>query len=196
MPLPPLSMAQELKRLRRQVINRPFNSFDLDQCAEAAFFIIIIMHSLSEERSMQALLPQKVRWSVLSAVAQWWRRWTRARSNLFELDSCDPDQVERIARELGMSVSELRVVVRHGRDGADLLRRRMAALDLDLDELGRSEPATLRDLQRLCTMCRSRGRCARDLARKTSDQDWRDYCADAATLDMLSALKNCSDVRG
>ena len=146
---------------------------------------------------MQALLPQNDRWSVLSAVAQWWRRWTKARSDLFELESCDPDQVEGIARDLGMSVSELRVVVRHGRDGADLLRRRMAALGLDPDELARSEPATLRDLQKLCTMCRSRGRCARDLAQESADpdwQDWRDYCPNAATLDMLSTLKSCSDV--
>src|ERR1700674_331071 len=152
---------------------------------------------LSEEGSMPALLPRNDR-SIVGAVAEWWRRWTRARSDLFELQSCGPDQVERIAQDLDMSVSELRVVVAHGRDGADLLRRRMAALHLDPDELGRSDPATLRDLQKLCTMCRSRGRCARDLAQESADPDWqgwREYCPNAATLDMLSTLKGCSDAR-
>src|SRR5712691_11433588 len=144
---------------------------------------------------MMALLSRNNRSSLAVTFGRWWRRWTRARSDLFELESCDPNEVERIAHDLGMRVSELRVVVSHGRDGADLLRRRMAGLDLDPDELARSEPATLRDLQKICAMCRSRGRCARDFTRESDPawQNWRDYCPNATTIDMLSTLKGCSD---
>jgi len=145
---------------------------------------------------MSALYHRNDRWSVLSAFAQWWRRWAKSRSDLSELESCGPDQTERIAQDLGMPASELRLLVSHGPDEPELLRRRLATLHLDPDELAGSEPAMLRDLQRLCTMCRSRGRCARDFAQHAADpawQGWRDYCPNAATLNMLSTLKICAD---
>ena len=145
---------------------------------------------------MSALLPRNDRWSVFGAVARWWRRWTSTRSDLSELESCGADQIERMAQDLGLSASDLRSLVSHGPGGASLLRRRMAALHLDSDELARSEPATLRDLQRLCTMCTSRGRCARDFAQHSTDSDWqgwREYCPNAATLNMLSTVQIYSD---
>lgn len=148
---------------------------------------------------MPTVLPRNDRWSVLGAVTRWWRRCTNTGSDLFELESCGADQIERMAQDLGLSASDLRSLVSHGPGGASLLRRRLAALHLDQDELARSEPALLRDLQRLCTICESRGRCARDFAQHATDpdrQDWRDYCPNAATLKMLSRLKSCSDDHG
>jgi hypothetical protein len=77
----------------------------------------------------------------------------------------------------------------------------MAALHLDPEELAGSEPTLLRELQRLSTMCESRGQCARDLDREfardcadLASQDWRDYCLNAATLNMLSTLGSCSEL--
>jgi hypothetical protein len=54
-----------------------------------------------------------------------------------------------------MSTSELRAAARKGPKAADLLLRRMADLDLDPKEVTRVEPAAFRDLQRVCTMCKS-----------------------------------------
>lgn len=93
------------------------------------------------------------------------------------------------------------LLVSYGPDEADLLRLRMAALHLDPEELAGSEPVLLRELQRLSTMCESRGQCARDLDREfardcadLASQDWRDYCLNAATLNMLSTLGSCSEL--
>jgi hypothetical protein len=133
---------------------------------------------------------------MLDALARWWRRRTPAKFDALQLDSLPPDQVERIARDLSMSTSELRLLVSRGSDNTELLRKRMASLQLDPDDLARSEPATLHDLQRLCTTCSDRGRCARDLAHHSADpswQGWFDYCPNVATLNMLSALKICSE---
>ena len=44
-----------------------------------------------------------------------------------------------MARDIRMSPSELRAVARRGTNSADLLPRRMAALDLDPNEVGRIE---------------------------------------------------------
>src|SRR5262249_2242005 len=66
--------------------------------------------------------------------------------------------------------------------------RRMAALDLDRNEVSRTEPRTFQDLQRVCTMCNHHRRCSRDLARDSADPAWEDYCPNAATLMALNAL--------
>ena len=41
---------------------------------------------------------------------------------------------------------------------------------------------TFQDLQRVCAMCESHRRCARDLARDSAIPAWKDYCPNAATL--------------
>ncbi len=75
----------------------------------------------------------------------------------------------------------------------------MVALNLDPAEMARSEPALFRGFQRLCTSCQSPMRCARDLAHELArdpsepaSSDWRDYCPNATTLNMLSTLQSCS----
>ncbi|MFD2180806.1 hypothetical protein [Rhodoplanes azumiensis] len=75
-----------------------------------------------------------------------------------------------------------------------LLCRRMRALRLDPDELYCSEPRAFGMLHRLCATCPVPGRCARDLADEFADpawQDWRNYCPNATTLSILSALRGC-----
>ena len=83
--------------------------------------------------------------------------------------------------------------------GSNLLERRMVALNLDPEEVARSEPALFRSFQRLCTSCQSPMRCARDLAQEfardpsePASSDWRDYCPNGTTLNMLSTLQSCS----
>jgi hypothetical protein len=64
----------------------------------------------------------------------------------------------------------------------------MDALDLDRDEVVRTEPATFRDLQRVCTMCGHHRRCAHDLAYDPLDPEWKNYCPNEQTLKALSAM--------
>jgi len=93
-----------------------------------------------------------------------------------------------MAKDIGVSPSELRKLATLGPDSADLLLRRMAALDLDRKEVSQTEPRTFQDLQRVCTMCDHHRRCRRDLARDSADPAWQDYCPNAATLMALNAL--------
>jgi hypothetical protein len=43
----------------------------------------------------------------------------------------------------------------------------------------------MRDLQRVCTLCASKRRCASD-KEKQSDVDWQSYCPNAITLPLWS----------
>lgn len=73
------------------------------------------------------------------------------------------------------------------------LLRRMAALHLDASELSRTEPETFQDLQVCCALCESRDECTRDLVKESSglgEQDWRDYCPNAGTFNMLVTLES------
>jgi len=126
--------------------------------------------------------------SLTKAVSQWWREWIRRGSARFELKCCGEEEVERMAKDIGVSPSELRRLANLGPDSADLLLRRMAALDLDRNEVSRTESRTFQDLQRVCTMCNHHRRCRGDLARDTDDPAWHDYCPNASTLMALNAL--------
>ena len=126
--------------------------------------------------------------SLTKAVSQWWREWIRRGSARFELKCCGEEEVERMAKEIGVSPSELRRLANLGPDSADLLLRRMAALDLDRNEVSRTESRTFQDLQRVCTMCNHHRRCRGDLARDADDPAWHDYCPNASTLMALNAL--------
>ena len=128
--------------------------------------------------------------SVLSASLGHWRQKFRKQRELFELQCAGTAEVERIARDLGLSSSELRAMASDP-DRRDLLRERLRRLHLDASELDRCEPAIFRDLQRVCALCAFKGRCARDLAQQEMDpawEKWWDYCPNSATLSALDAL--------
>jgi hypothetical protein len=119
--------------------------------------------------------------------------WQRCRDLIGQHSRLDPtycpnDEIERMASDLRMPATELLSASRRGPNSAELLRRRLATLDLDPGEIGRIEPGAMRDLQRCCTLCGSRGRCARDLARNASSPAWKSYCPNAGTLAALDAM--------
>src|SRR5262245_65822890 len=83
--------------------------------------------------------------SLTQAISQWWREWTRRGSTRLELKCCGEEEVERMAKDIGVSAAELRTLANSGPDSADPLLRRMAALDLDRNEVSRTEPRTFQD---------------------------------------------------
>ena len=134
---------------------------------------------------MSALPVGGVRRSPLQVVSRWWRDWAETGSEF----ACGAEaEVERIARDLGVSVPELRSIARQGPESADLLLRRMSELNLDPAEVARTEPATLHDLQRVCTLCQDHKRCSKDLAGDPSGAQWQEYCPNVTTLKALDAM--------
>ena len=137
---------------------------------------------------MSDLQPRASPWPMIDGLREWWRNWRGTSSRSSELMCCGEYEVGRMARDLGLPVAELRKLAEHGPEAADLLLRRMAALNLDKDEVAAMVPSTFRDLQRLCTLCESHRRCARDLGRDPADHAWEDYCPNVAMLKLLDSL--------
>ena len=71
---------------------------------------------------------------------------------------------------------------------AQLLPRRMAALELDGDKLASVKPATVRELVERCTTCESPEQCEWDLRQDPANPAWQVYCPNAATLMALARL--------
>jgi len=106
-----------------------------------------------------------------------------------ELDRLSGSELQILAQDVGLSGPGLRAIADGNPDAAALLPRRMAALDLDPEELARSMPETSRDLQRVCSSCKSYGRCQRDLDRGPADAVWTYYCPNAPTLQELQIMQ-------
>jgi len=130
-------------------------------------------------------LPDQTKHRTLSAIlTEWCRSWGRQRTALGELEECEPG-LQHIAHDVGLSSHELRVLAARRPDAADLLSQRLDLLRLAAGKLGITEGAVLRDLQRVCTICGSKRRCARDLADRPLSDDWQRYCPNAGTLQAL-----------
>jgi len=134
--------------------------------------------------SLQASAPG---YGVARWIARRWQDWTNRRRTMMQLDCCGAAEVERMAHDVGVSASELHTLAGKWPDAAEPLKRRLATLALDPDDIRRREPQTLHDLQRVCTLCMNRRECEHDLAANSAGLTWRGYCPNVMTLDALRA---------
>ena len=121
--------------------------------------------------------------ALLIRIRDWWQRHN-------ELSGLGPKELERVASELGMSVSALEDLVERGPDAANRLSERLHALGLSQADVENAADGVMRDLQRTCACCNEKGHCERDLLRRPEDAHWQSYCPNATTLDAVVRLKN------
>jgi hypothetical protein len=123
--------------------------------------------------------------AVVRRIANWWRNRTERDATLMALERVGPEGVERLAHDIGLGSTDLQTLAGRWPDAAELLSQRLAVLKLDESTLARSEPAALRDMQRVCSLCAEKRRCQHDLAVEPFDKTWHDYCPNAQTLEAL-----------
>jgi hypothetical protein len=130
---------------------------------------------------------------ILAGIIQSMLGWLHKFAPQQEFDRCGKDEIDRIARDMGLNEYELRSLARTPVGASVLLNRRLATLHLDPEDAGRVHPAVLRDLQLRCSMCTTKKRCAGDLASGALDSTWQDYCPNAHTLRDLVATAPAPD---
>jgi hypothetical protein len=108
-----------------------------------------------------------------------------------ELANFDAGEVERIAHDVGISSGDLHALAAHEKSTADELFMRMADMGLNSAEIGATEPAVLRDLQRTCSLCTAKGQCDQDLLEGYSHLP--DYCPNRETLRALAAERQTAE---
>jgi hypothetical protein len=107
-----------------------------------------------------------------------------------ELANIDPNELNRIATDLGMTAKDLETLVERGPDAANLLFARLRALGLSAEDVESVARDLMRDLEKTCACCNDKGICEKDLSRRPEDPIWKSYCPNAGDLgDLLARLK-------
>lgn len=123
--------------------------------------------------------------STMSRVLDWWiatrDRWAR----MAELHALPPEELQRVASDFGVSTSELLEASGRSDRTQGLLEKRLAALNLDPEEIWKLSPMLLRDLQRTCSSCSERQRCTDDMELSALAPGWESYCPNSGTLRTL-----------
>ena len=112
--------------------------------------------------------------------------WLDHRRELSEIRQMDRSDFNRIASELQVSPGALDDLVKQGPHAADELPKLLKALGIAEADLARTQPLLLRDMERVCALCHSKGQCDRDLAAGTSAEHYEGYCLNAPTIELLS----------
>ena len=123
---------------------------------------------------------------LLTRLRQTWHRALSKRRAINELADCPPSELRRIASDVGLSGDDLRRLCRSHIGPSELLPQRLQLLGIDPEYLMHAEPATFRDLSRVCASCKASRRCARDLARGDIQAGMDGYCLNGPTIDALT----------
>jgi transcriptional regulator with XRE-family HTH domain len=128
---------------------------------------------------------QEKPYPVVSLVIDTFGEWLKHRRELREMRDMDAANFGQIASELRMSSADLEALVRQGPHSAEELPKMLAALGIDQDDLARTEPLVLRDMERVCSLCTHKRQCDRDLIAGTAAAHYEEYCGNAGTIDGL-----------
>jgi hypothetical protein len=126
---------------------------------------------------------------VVNAIAGWINKYRLTHGMHTELGECSPEDVLRIAADIGVPAGELRSLAAKGPDAANLLEKLLIKLCVDPAQLANTNPAVMRDLQRLCVVCGQKERCQHELRDGNAAEHYGEYCPNAFTLDALFKQK-------
>ena len=128
--------------------------------------------------------------AALKAVADWVTSYRNAIGFNNEFAMCGPDEVMRMAKDIGVTPSQLQELVRKGPDSAKLLKRMLIAMHVDPKIIANMDPLVMRELQWLCMTCSNKKRCEHELAKGTATEHFREFCPNAVSLDELLDQKD------
>jgi hypothetical protein len=123
---------------------------------------------------------------AIARLRNYWRRGLNARRGMAELAACPPGELHRIAADVGITSTDLKRLVCSHPGPSELLPQRLEQLGLDPEFVRRGQPATYRDLARVCASCTDWRRCQKDLARGNVQAGMGAYCLNTHTIDALT----------
>jgi Family of unknown function (DUF6455) len=129
--------------------------------------------------------PQTTPYPIVTKVIDLFGDWLKHRQAIREIRGLDSGEFASIAHDLRIAPADLDALVCQGPHAADELPKLLKALGIDEKALSRTQPLVLRDMARVCTLCRQKPQCDRDLDAGTSPEHYADYCLNASTIDAL-----------
>lgn len=102
-----------------------------------------------------------------------------------ELRNIGANEASAIARDLGVAPGELRSLAKQGSGFPERLKKMFALLRVDGCAFQQTNPILLRDMQKVCTFCRNKRRCGRELRAGSAAEHFPDYCPNSANFDAV-----------
>jgi hypothetical protein len=96
------------------------------------------------------------------------------------------DELRGLASDLSLSEGDLAALSTTLNDNTALMEGMMRARGFDPSQVRRSFGTLMRDVERVCSLCRATGRCRRELDAGTAAAHAHEYCPNAATFDDLT----------
>ena len=121
--------------------------------------------------------------AALKAIADWVTSYRKAIGFNNEFGMCGPDEVMRMAKDIGVTPSQLHYLVRKGPDSANLLKRMLVALHVDPKIIADMDPLVMREMQWLCITCNNKKRCEHELAKGTATEHFQEFCPNAVSIE-------------
>ena len=122
---------------------------------------------------------------VLEAIANWVSRYRNSAGFNNGFGMCGPDEVMRMAKDIGVTPNQLQELVRKGPDSANLLKSMLVALHVDPNIIADMDPLVMREMKWLCIICNNKKRCSHELAKGTATEHFHEFCPNAVSIDEL-----------
>jgi hypothetical protein len=103
--------------------------------------------------------------TILSKLHSTWRRVVLYCRSMAELGGCPPNELHRVAKDVGLSEGDLSSLACSHPGPSELMPTRLQALGLDPEFVKYARTATYREMERVCGTCKAWRRCAGDLAK-------------------------------
>jgi hypothetical protein len=112
--------------------------------------------------------------------------WVRIRSGAGdELAAMSREEVRDLASDLSLTEHDLIALSASLKDNTALMESMLRARGFDPALVRQSFGTLIRDVERVCSQCRSTGRCRRELETGTAAAHAHEYCPNAGTFDDL-----------
>jgi hypothetical protein len=123
--------------------------------------------------------------AAFTAIANWVTSYRNAVGLKNEFAMCGTEEVARMAKDIGVTPSQLQELVRKGPDSANLLKRMLVALRVDPKIIADIDPLVMREMKWLCITCGSKKRCKHELAKGTATEHFHEFCPNAVSINEL-----------
>jgi uncharacterized protein YjiS (DUF1127 family) len=123
---------------------------------------------------------------IIHAISEAWNRYRRRRAALAELQGLGRAELSRMINDAGLTFGDAVELTKQSGASSELLYRRLEAAGIDVEKL---DAAVMRDMQRCCSFCDSKSKCAHEFDDKPKAASWPAYCPNQLTIEALSAAK-------
>jgi hypothetical protein len=123
--------------------------------------------------------------AAFEAIANWVTSYHNVTGFNKEINRCSPNEVMRMAAEIGVTPNQLEELTREGGGSANLLKRMLVALHVDPKVIAEIDPLVMREMKWLCITCTDKKQCEHDIASGTAAEHFHKYCPNAVSIDEL-----------